>query len=93
MIENFVDEFTLFQSKAGQVYLTVQQATHFIKAVDDTRIHEPDYLKNFAANGLSHVDSKNISDISFNLFGGPGYNSYKLDSNLTHKTNSDQSRL
>lgn len=53
LIELFVDEFTLFQSKAGQVYLTVQQAAIFLRVVDEQRINEPGYLKNFASRGLS----------------------------------------
>lgn len=38
LVESFVDEFSLYQSREGQIFLTVQQATHFLRELDEERL-------------------------------------------------------
>ncbi len=45
LIESFVDDFSLCQSREGQIFLTVQQATHFLRDLDEERLQDIEYLK------------------------------------------------
>lgn len=68
MIEYFLSEFTLFASKAGQVFLTVQQASLFLREADDSQIEDAKYLSTLAGQSLKQRGT--ISDkllCSFNL--------------------------
>lgn len=38
IIEQFLNEFTLFSSKGGQVFMTVQSATQFLKEMSEQRL-------------------------------------------------------
>ena len=38
LIESFVDDFSLYQLREGQIFLTVQQATLFLRELDEDRL-------------------------------------------------------
>ncbi len=44
IIESLMDEYSLYQSKEGQVFLTVQQATTFLRTLDNERLNDTQYL-------------------------------------------------
>ena len=52
MMESFLSEYALYASRQGQVFLTVMQASQFLKEMDENKISDDSYLKTLASEGI-----------------------------------------